>query len=153
MKNIPRRQDVLPTGEAPKSVKQFLLTLGGRNGYGEPMLRCVLADHILQLRGGVWHDWPKNTDLRDQGGLVFSDEKKIVKTVMKSPTGQRFLTEVEMPAEMQVSDQKPMRVVREMRWIKRFPNMRGWMLQIWEPASVYAPRTWWESKRVPGAGA
>lgn len=146
-----KRGDVLPAGEAPKAVQQFLLKLGGWNPHGEPMLRIVLADKILIFRGNAWHDWPDYASLNDMGGLQFSEEKIRKEIIVNGPMGKKFLTTVEMPAEMSVNPQKPMRIVREMRWIQRYPKKRGWMLQMWDPPSRYGDRTWWENQRVEGA--
>lgn len=115
------------------------------------MLRLVLVDGIMIFRGGVWHDWPDYAELNDMGGLQFSDDKITKEVVVNGPLGKKFLTTVEMPKEMIVSPQSPMRVVREMRWIQRYPNKRGWMLQMWEPPSRYGDRVWWENQRVEGA--
>lgn len=150
-KEIPERSDVLPAGIAPRNVRRFLHKLGGENQYGEPMLRIILAQHHMILRGGIFHDWPNGTSARDQGGLVFSETMVRRKFVTKQ-AGVTVQTTVEMPEEIGISHQQPVRVVREMRWLKRFPLLNGWMLQHWEPAGYGgASRTWWESQRVPGA--
>jgi hypothetical protein len=145
------RNDVLPQGQAPKSVQKFLLNLAGWNPHGEPMLRLVLADMILIFRGGLWHDWPDYANLNDMGGLIFSEKKVQRQVVMNGVLGKKFVAMIESPEEMMVNPQQPMKVVREMRWIQRYPNKRGWMLQMWEPPSRYGDRAWWESHRVPGA--
>lgn len=152
MKGIPQRQDIPPDGQAPKAVQRFLLNLGGWNPYGEPMLRLVLADKILIHRGGVWHDWPEWAKLEDMGGLEFSDEKEIIENVeMNGPDGHKIVVDIEQPKEIRLKEVHPVRVVSEMRWVQRYPNKRGWMLQMWEPASRYGSRQWWEAQRVPGA--
>lgn len=142
--------DVMSFGRCPEIVWRFLRQLGGLNPYGEPNLRLALVSSIMQLRGGEWHDWPKNTNLKDQGGLTFSEKKKIVRTVQPGYAGQKLLVDVEMPEEISVTDQKPMRVVKEMRWVKRYPTMNGWMLQHWDPPHKYGDRAWWEQHKVPG---
>lgn len=144
------RNDVLPAGEAPKNVQNFLRRLGGLNVYGEPNLRVVLADHITQVRGGAWHDWPEGADLNSQGGMVFSEETMVKKVTMPGALGKKLVVDVEMPCEMSISEQKPLRIVNEMRTVLRYPDIQGWMMQQWEPASRYAPRTWWEQHKVPG---
>lgn len=146
-----QRGDVPPAGQAPKDIQNFLLKLAGWNPHGEPMLRIVLADKILIYRGNAWHDWPDYAGLNDQGGIQFSDEKIIRDVVVNGPMGKDMVATMEMPAEMIVNPQKPMRVVREMRWIQRYPQKRGWMLQMWEPPSRYGSREWWENQRVEGA--
>lgn len=144
------RSDILPLGRCPEIVWRFLRQLGGLNPYGEPNLRLAKASSIMVLRGGEWHDWPKNTNLQDQGGIYFSEKKKIVRTVQPGYAGTKMLVDVEMPEEISVVDQKPMRVIKEMRWVKRYPSMSGWLLQHWDPAHKYGDRTWWETKKVPG---
>lgn len=145
------RGDVLPDGQAPKSIRTFLRTLGGVNIYGEPNLRVVLANKITQVRGGAWHDWPEGTELSDQGGIVFSEETEVRRVVMPGALGKKLVADIEMPCETFISKQQPLRVVNEMRTVLRYPSLEGWMLQQWEPASRYAPREWWERHRVPGA--
>jgi hypothetical protein len=146
-----QRGDVAPWAQAPKDVQKFLLKLAGYNPHSEPMLRLCLADGILSFRGGKWHDWPEYAKLEEQGGMQFSDETMVKEVVLNGALGKQFKATVEMPREMIVNPQKPMRVVREMRWIQRYPNKRGWMLQMWEPPSRYGDRTWWENQRVAGA--
>src|SRR6185312_7142316 len=69
----PERNDVLEAGRAPDSYRRFLTQIGGTNPYGEPNYRLVVAEYVMIHRGNNWYDWPKNTKLKDQGGLVFSD--------------------------------------------------------------------------------
>lgn len=150
MKETSERSDILAAGRCPLIVQRFLRQLGGLNPYGEPNIRIALADHILIQRGGEYHDWPKGTDLRDQGGLIFSEKTKIVHTTAPGPNGTKVKISAEMPEEMYVSQQKPTRVVKEMRWVKRYPDLKGWMLQHWDPPHNYGSREWWEAQKVGG---
>jgi len=145
------RSRVLPGGEAPRRVRRFLERVGGTNPHGEPNYRIVIAEFVQIYRGNNWHDWPKNTRIQDQGGLVFSEERKIVRTVVPDVTGGKHELVYEAPAEVAVSHQQPLRIVSEMRWIRRYPHLNGWVLQHWDPPYLYGSRAEWESHRVPGA--
>ena len=146
----PERNDVTPAGRPPDVYRRFLTQVGGVNPYGEPRYRLVRAEEALVFRGGIWHDWPENTSARDQGGIVFSEEKKLVQTVVPDALGGKHLITSEVPAEVGISTTQPLRVVREMRWISRYPQLKGWVLQHWDPADMYAPRETWENLIVPG---
>jgi hypothetical protein len=143
------REDVLAAGYAPKEVRKFLAKLGGLNPYGEASYRMVLAQHVLIYRGNHWTDWPENSNLEDQGGLVFSEETKMVDTVVKTPAGIQKIT-AEVPAETYVSRVRPLREVDEMRWIPRYPHLSGWILQHWDPPSAYGSKEEWEKHTVKG---
>jgi hypothetical protein len=75
MKQTQERNDILPEGRAPRVVRKFLRQVGGLNPYGEDNYRLVLAQCVMILRGGEWWDWPEDTDIEDQGGITFSEEK------------------------------------------------------------------------------
>ena len=45
-----------PTNDAPKSLQAAIARIGGKNPYGEPMWRVVLAQHCIARRGGILHD-------------------------------------------------------------------------------------------------
>lgn len=150
MKLPQERPDIRPEGRAPIHVRKFLAQLGGFNPYGEPNLRIALAQEILIYRGAEWHDWPDNTSLEDQGGLQFSEKTKIVRHTVRGAAGESLAMDVEVPEELYVSQQKPTRVVKEMRWIERYPDLTGWLLQHWDPPTKYGSKQWWEDRKVPG---
>lgn len=141
MKLTPERQDINPSGRAPKEVRRLLLQLGGTNPYGEPNIRIAQADSILIYRGNEWRDYPPGTKLEDHSGLEFCEQKQIVNVAGRT---------VEMPIGLRLKKDPVVRVVKEMRWIKRYPDLKGWMLQHWDPPNLYGSRRWWEAQVVPG---
>ena len=138
---LPERPDVLPTGVAPKHIRKWLRATGGLTPWGENRYRLVLAETVLVHCGARWHDWDVNTPLEDQGGLEFSTETRKSKYVVRDPTdiSKTIVVEADVPATVQVKPNHPVRVVEEMRWILRYPKDKGWMLQVWYPASYYVP--------------
>jgi len=137
---LPERPDVLPTGVAPKHIRKWLRSTGGVNPWGENRYRLILAQSIVVHCGARWHDWDANTPLEDQGGLEFSPETRKSTMVMRDPTDhtKTIAVEAEVPRAVQVKKTAPTRIVEEMRWIQRYPNDEGWMLQVWYPASYYS---------------
>lgn len=145
------RDDVLPDGRAPRNYRQFLRDFGGVNPYGEANYRLVRAEHVLITLGNLWTDWPEGTPIEEQDGLIFSDETTLVETFAKIKESNLTLKQlVEMPKEMLPSSTKPLRRVAEMRTVKRYPNITGWMLQHWDPPELYGSREKWEGPHVPG---
>jgi len=122
------RDDVRRDGIAPRYIRDLLLRVGGKNPYGEPMYRVVLAESCTSTVGGLWHDWEDNLSLAERGGMVSTDEG------------------------MAPSAHRPQRVVAEMRKVPRYPDMSGWILQRWYPVHMYGvSQQWWEGQRVPGS--
>lgn len=149
---VVERNDLLPEGRAPRSIRKFLERVGGLNPYGEPKYRLALAQSVMIFRGGEWWDWPEGTAIEDQGGIHFSEEKIASEILTRIPnTNIQLRQELEAIASAAVSEQQPVRVVKEMRWIRRYPNMFGWMLMHWDPPHMYGSRIWWEMHRVKGA--
>jgi hypothetical protein len=136
---LPERHDVLTDGRAPKHLRKWLRDVGGVNPWGENRYRLVIAEKVMVYVGARWHDWKPNTVLQDQGGLEFSGTRKS-KNVMRDPSDHSKTIEVEMdvPAMVGVSQNSPIRVVEEMRWIPRYSDIKGWLLQVWYPPNYYA---------------
>lgn len=138
---LPERPDVLPTGVAPKHIRKWLRSTGGVTPWGENRYRLVLAESVLLHCGARWHDWDANTPLEDQGGLEFSPETRKSTMIMRDPTDptKTIAVEAEVPREVRLKKTAPTRIVEEMRWIQRYPNDHGWMLQVWYPCTYYSP--------------
>ena len=102
------------------------------------------------MLGNVWVDWPEDTPIEQQDGLVFSEESVIRPVMAKiAKSGTILKSLVEMPEGMNLSTTRAVRRVPEMRLVKRYPYHEGWMLQHWDPASMYGDRAWWEAQTVP----
>src|ERR1700690_2899994 len=130
----PERNDVLRAGWAPKPLRRFLHKVGGDNPYGEPKYRLVKAECVQVMLGNVWVDWPEDTPIEQQDGLVFSEESVIRPVMAKiAKSGTILKSLVEMPEGMNLSTTRAVRRVPEMRLVKRYPYHEGWMLQHWDP--------------------
>jgi len=136
----PERPDVLPEGRAPKHIRKFLRDVGGVNPWGENRYRLVLAQCVMIQQGARWHDWPDDTALLDQGGLEFSERTRKSTYIMRDPTdhSREIAVESDVPAFVGVKKNQPTRVVEEMRWIPRYTDVKGWLLQVWYPPSYYS---------------
>lgn len=146
------RDDVAPAGWAPLAHRKALRQFGGTNPYGESRYRVVLAQHVYEWHGGEFWDWPEGAGLSDQGGLVFSDKIVRKKHVIKTgdPRVPLQLLTVEQPEGMIANPSQPLRRVVESRWVSRYPELDGWILQRWRPASHWGPPKLWESIVYPG---
>jgi hypothetical protein len=129
----PPREDVPPIGQAPKAIQNWLLRVGGCNPFREPNYRLVLAQHVRQLVGGEWHDFPDDAQLSERGGLDYAESEAGL--VLLGPASSKLE-----------------RIVVEMRWEERYPNLRGWLLQRWYPGShpAYGDREEWEKITLKG---
>lgn len=149
--DFPERDDVLRAGWAPIYVRRFLRRVGGLNPYGEPKYRIVLAEKIHEWHGGRWHDWPENATLQDMGGMKFEADKELQKHVIE--LAHKGIPPQELYAELVrlvPTANKPVRVVEEMRFVQRYPYVKGWIFQRWRPASQFGSRIWWEAQTVQG---
>lgn len=118
---------------APKETLRFIKRYGGTNPYGHPNWRLVVAADVLVKEAGVWRDWAEGLTTAEKGGLNFSPSKEVV--------GMNF----------QRYDNKPIRVVTEVRETPKYPESDGWILERWFPASSYGTRQDWHSyKSVDG---
>lgn len=138
-----------PNARCSDHVYKFLRKVGGVNPYGENNYLLAIASEVRFLQGGEFWDYPSNVRGLDQGRLEFSEDTVKVPVTTKLPGGGEtgFVTEV--PRDMAVTGH-PLRIVKEMRWVKRWPNVNGWVILHWEPEAGGSTRAWWESWKVKG---
>lgn len=86
------------------------------------MYRLVLAQHVMVLEGGEWHDYPDNAEIHERGGVDYE----------MGESGLYLAGE---------NAARALRVVVEMRWSERYQDT-GWMLQRWYPADHYSREVW-----------
>jgi hypothetical protein len=114
----------------PKETKRFLKRFGGVNPFGQPKWRLIVSEDCLVKEAGVWRDWAEGLSTKEKGGLNFS-----------SVPGQPGVN-------YQRYQNKPIRVVTEVRETQRYPQADGWILESWFPASSYGTRADWYSYKA-----
>jgi hypothetical protein len=76
---------------------------------------------------GVYRDWAPGLSTAEKGGLNFQPNPNA-----PGCNFSRF-------------DNKPIRVVTEMREVIKYPHAEGWVLEKWFPASSYGTQAEWYS--------
>jgi hypothetical protein len=111
----------------PGAVQRFLTAYGGKNPFGKPHWRLLVSADRLVKESGVYRDWAEGLSTAEKGGLNFQ--------------GCSFSRH----------ENKPIRVVTEMREVKKYPHAEGWILERWFPASSYGTQAeWYSYKAVDG---
>jgi hypothetical protein len=107
----------------PASTREELTRYGGKNKYGQPLWRLIVAEKHTVIRGGTWRDIDANDNpfLFDaRGGRI-----ALPPTVKRTRTGI-----MEVPL---------------------YP-VTGWILEQWFPASSFGDRETWEANKDPESG-
>ena len=117
----------------PSSTQRFLTTYGGKNPFGKPQWRLLVGSDRLVKESGVYRDWAEGLSTAEKGGLNFQPNPHA--------PGCNFSRH----------DNKPIRVVTEMREVKKYPHAEGWILEKWFPASSYGTQAeWYSYKAIDG---
>lgn len=127
---MPHRSDVKEWARPPKHVDELLFRLGGKNPYGEANFRCVLGHGVYKQRGGLWHKWREGATLQSRGGMHVNED------------GVRI----------EPSEEKPLSITAEVRWVKTYPSkeLEGWIIEEWHPAHAFGTPEEWAAQKVPG---
>lgn len=143
-----RDNEFPPNCRSTEDVYLALRRMGGVNPYGENKYLAVIASEVRCLYGDEFLDYADNAD---PGKLEFDPETTVVSVPTKIPGSRAHVETIaaEVPAGMHVKDQ-PLRTVKEMRWVQRWPDKEGWALLHWEPDAGGCSRQWWEAWKVPG---
>jgi hypothetical protein len=117
--NFMTRDDIRGTQLCPSEIQDYLLTLGGRTPFNEPLWRLVVAESVVwKVAGGkVWND---NLSISERGGLNLTAEGGCA-----------------TPAHKPLRDESDRLVER-----RRYPHLEGWILQRWFPPSSYSKSQW-----------
>lgn len=115
--------------EPIRRVSDTLIRRGGRMGTGSPIYRLVRSEYVFEKVGGLWHEWDKNLNIADRGGITTEEGK---------------------PVE---SSFRPDRVVAELRETQVYSHFDepGWVLERWYPGVFFGSPVAWESHKVPGS--
>lgn len=117
----------------PKTTQRFLLRFGGTNPFGKPQWRLLVGLDRLVKEAGVYRDWAEGLTTAEKGGLSFDP--------IPDQPGVNFRRH----------ENKPIRVVTELREIRKYPHADGWILEKWFPASAYGTQEeWYSYKAVDG---
>jgi hypothetical protein len=82
---------------------------------------------------GVYRDWAEGLSTAEKGGLDFQPNP--------DAPGCNFSRH----------DNRPLRVVTEMREVRKYPQAEGWVLEKWFPASSYGTQAeWYAYKAIDG---
>lgn len=112
----------------PRGTQQFITRYGGKNPYGLSQWRLIVAADVMVKESGVYRDWSDGLATAEKGGLSF--------TPYSEGLG------------MQRYENKPIRVVTEMREVPKYPESEGWILEKWFPATAYGSREDWHSYKA-----
>jgi hypothetical protein len=117
----------------PSGLARWITGYGGKNPYGEPQWRLLVASDRRVKEAGVYRDWADGLSTAEKGGLNFQPNP--------DAPGCNYSRH----------ENKPIRVVTEMREVRKYPQAEGWVLEKWFPASSYGTQAEWGSyKAVDG---
>lgn len=117
----------------PKEITQFLRRFGGLNPFDKPKWRLIASEDRFVKESGVYRDWADGLSIAEKGGINFQPNP--------NAPGCNFSR----------YDNKPIRVVTEMREVRKYPQSDGWLLERWFPASSYGTTAeWYSYKAVDG---
>lgn len=135
------------TGIVPRGTEKFLEVFGGKNPYGQPIWRLVVASDVWIKRWGVYRDWDKNLSVAERGGMNFSPSPDRLVEVNADLAGNTVSMGQAPPIDVVRYQNKPTREVVECREVHLYPNLKGWIVEKWFPAGskMVGTREEWES--------
>jgi hypothetical protein len=118
-----RYLEVRVTREVPKYLADFIKLRGGENRYGEPRYRVVWGPDRWEQAGGEWLEWDESLGVNDRNYVNRKGEAL----------------------------NKPLRIVEDLRWIRKYPVENKWVLEKWLPAESFGdPDTWYRAVSPSG---
>lgn len=137
---------VRETSTTPKAIRKFLRTYGGTNPYGHPNWRLLRAEDVWCRCYGNYRDWPPELKIAERGGLNFQMDPEQIREV-NAYAGERKLNfGAAPPVNVGHYENKPIREVTEMREVRYYAGVEGWILERWFPAGskMIGSRDAWE---------
>jgi len=120
------RNDIRGIQQCPSEIADYLLTIGGKTPFGEPMWRLVLASNVVwKVAGGKV--WDENLSLPERGGFDFAEGRA--------------------HENQPIRDESDRLVER-----RRYPHLDGWILQRWFPPSAYSKSQWFARENCLSSG-
>jgi hypothetical protein len=110
------RYDIHGVERAPQEIQDYLLAIGGRTPFDEPMWRLVLARNVVwKVAGGkVWNE---SLSVSERGGFDLFEGCPYDNQPLRDESGK---------------------LVEQ----QRYPHLDGWILQRWFPSSFYNKAQW-----------
>ncbi len=108
-----------PLRDTPPEVTDKLTRWGGKNEYGEPNWRIILAENHVVQRSGMWTEFAEDTEQ-----VHFESRTHDV----------HYETRQIAPDAIRIG----------MFWVPLY-QVTGWILERWFPASSYGTKDQWES--------
>lgn len=115
-----------PLKDTPSRVTAKLTQWGGKNPYGLPNWRIILAENHLVQRAGTWTEFE-------------ADDKQAEFQHHRTEAGDHACT-------FQTQAIAPTKVKIGMYWVPKWP-VRGWILERWFPAGAWGNKESWESAK------
>ena len=114
------RDDIRGGERCPSDVEDYLLRIGGRTPFGEPMWRLAVASSVIwKVAGGkVWNE---HLSVAERGGFNFDEGRPHDDRPLREEFGK---------------------LVEQ----RRFPHLDGWILQKWFPPTAYSKTQWFASE-------
>jgi hypothetical protein len=110
------RHDIRGVERAPREIQDYLLTIGGRTPFDEPIWRLVLARNVVwKVAGGKV--WKEGLSVSERGGFDLFEGCPYDNQPLRDESG---------------------RLVEQ----QRYPHLDGWILQRWFPPSSYHKTQW-----------
>lgn len=123
------RDDVRGAQLCPSDVADYLVTIGGKTSFGEPMWRLVVAGNVVwKVAGGKI--WAQGLSIAERGGFDFTAEGG----------GAAH-------SNNPIRDESDRLVER-----RRYPHLEGWILQRWFPPSSYSRTQWFAPENCLAGG-
>lgn len=108
-----------PLRDTPTEITEALTRWGGKNGYGRPAWRLILAENHLVQRAGLWTEYAEGTDT-----VQFESREHDI----------AYSTRAISPDAVRIG----------VLWVPLYP-CRGWILERWFPPSAFGSKLQWES--------
>jgi hypothetical protein len=110
------RHDICGVEHAPREIQDYLLTIGGRTPFDEPLWRLVLARNVTwKVAGGKV--WNPGLSVSERGGFDLSEGRPFGNQPLRDESGK---------------------LVEQ----QRYPHLDGWILQRWFPPISYSKTEW-----------
>jgi hypothetical protein len=161
------RNDILPSkASIPKSLQAAITRAGGKNPFGEPMFRLVLAESRVQKASGAWNQWRKGTSVDDRYGLGLKQMQKMVLEAQQTldrmaanGASEETLVRVAKTLGEQINEfsrqyrpEMPESTIIGMTLVPVY-TWKGFILEKWKPAENFGSPEVWYSFRFQGEAA